>query len=182
MSSSKKKANGAKEKPTKYDITIKYTDKDMPFILEEMTHRSNKDINNNTGARLSKLINKEYENIATSEDILVSVNKTVVLKLSLPKIKRMFHGLAFSLLATSSSKTEDDNRLYLLNNKESFHCIYNAMKNYADIEEIQRCCIVTVCTMMDIKESHEAIQNSLIEEMISLAMENFPNNKNIQEY
>ena len=28
MSSSKKKANGAKEKPTKYDITIKYTDKD----------------------------------------------------------------------------------------------------------------------------------------------------------
>ena len=102
MSSSKKKANGAKEKPTKYDITIKYTDKDMPFILEEMTHRSNKDINNNTGARLSKLINKEYENIATSEDILVSVNKTVVLKLS--------------------------------------------------------------------------------EEMISLAMENFPNNKNIQEY
>ena len=47
MSSSKKKANGAKEKPTKYDITIKYTDKDMPFILEEMTHRSNKDINNN---------------------------------------------------------------------------------------------------------------------------------------
>ena len=93
MSSSKKKANGAKEKPTKYDITIKYTDKDMPFILEEMTHRSNKDINNNTGARLSKLINKEYENIATSEDILVSVNKTVVLKLSLPKIKRMFHEL-----------------------------------------------------------------------------------------
>ena len=86
MSSSKKKANGAKEKPTKYDITIKYTDKDMPFILEEMTHRSNKDINNNTGARLSKLINKEYENIATSEDILVSVNKTVVLKLSLWKI------------------------------------------------------------------------------------------------
>ena len=82
----------------------------------------------------------------------------------------------------SSSKTEDDNRLYLLNNEESFHCIYNAMKNYADIAEIQRCCIVTVCTMMDIKESHEAIQNSLIEEMISLAMENFPNNKNIQEY
>ena len=82
----------------------------------------------------------------------------------------------------SSSKTEDDNRLYLLNNEESFHCIYNAMKNYADIEEIQRCCIVTVCTMMDIKESHEAIQKSLIEEMISLAMENFPNNKNIQEY
>ena len=96
MSSSKKKANGAKEKPTKYDITIKYTDKDMPFILEEMTHRSNKDINNNTGARLSKLINKEYENIATSEDILVSVNKTVVLKLSLPKIKRMFHDGKFS--------------------------------------------------------------------------------------
>ena len=74
------------EKPTKYDITIQHTDHKIPFSLEKMPGRP-------IGARLSKILDKKYEPIATVEDILVAIDKTVVLKLGVHNIDLMLHDL-----------------------------------------------------------------------------------------
>lgn len=74
------------EKPTKYDITIQHADYKIPFSLEKMPGRP-------VGARLSKILEKKYETIASIEDILVAIDKTVVLKLGVHNIDLMLHDL-----------------------------------------------------------------------------------------
>ena len=81
--------NNTIEKPTKYDITIKYTDKKIPFALEQMPGRP-------VGARINKIVDHKYESVASIEDILVAIDKTVVLKLGVHNINLMLHDLRHS--------------------------------------------------------------------------------------
>lgn len=74
------------EKPTKYDIIIKDTDKKIPFSLEKMPGRP-------VGARLCKIYDPQYNSIATPADILVAIDKTVVLKLGVHNIDLMLKDL-----------------------------------------------------------------------------------------
>ena len=76
----------APAKPTKYDITISHEDGKIPFVLGQMPGRP-------VGAKLNKILDNKYASVAQVDDILVAVNKTIVLKLGVHNILSMLDEL-----------------------------------------------------------------------------------------
>ena len=76
----------APAKPTKYDITIEHGDGKIPFVLGQMPGRP-------VGAKLNKILDKKFASLAQVDDILVAVNKTIVLKLGMHNILLMLDEL-----------------------------------------------------------------------------------------
>ena len=76
----------APAKPTKYDITIEHGDGKIPFVLGQMPGRP-------VGAKLNKILDNKYASVAQVDDILVAVNKTIVLKLGVHNILSMLDEL-----------------------------------------------------------------------------------------